>query len=238
MTMNQLQAKTRAELLATQLENQIANGDFGPGEMIGTLDDLKQKSGYARSTVAEAARLLTDRGVAQIRPGRGGGIYVASDGDAMIRIGRTLLTVSGQPSAVSDAIAVRHALEPLIVMDATRHRDEDDIRDLRAILQELADAIPQGTAPFLELNWRLHMRISDITPNLFARNLYRGMLQYTSDRSSSAEHAEPLNDRPWLEMRYQVHRELVEAIASGDTLRANQAVSSHQHSQVHSEHYL
>lgn len=238
VTMNQMHVKTRAELLATQLEGQIANGEFGPGEMVGTLDELKQRSGYARSTVAEAIRLLSDRGVAEIRPGRGGGVYVATDSDPVVRIGRTLLTISGQPSAVADAIAVRKALEPLIVMDATRHRDEADIRELRSILQELADAIPEGTTRFLPVNWRLHLRISEITPNVFARSLYRGMLQYTSDQSSSAEHSEPSNDRPWLEMRYQIHRELVEAIASGDTHRANQAVSSHQHSQLHSESYL
>lgn len=237
--MNQLQVKTRAELLATQLEAQIANGEFGPGDMIGTLDELKQRSGYARSTVAEAIRLLTDRGAAEVRPGRGGGVYVATDGaDPVVRIGRTLLTISGQPSAVADAIAVRKALEPLIVMDATRHRDEDDIRELRSIVEELADAIPEGTASFLAVNWRLHLRICEITPNIFARSLYRGMLQYTNEQSSSAEHSEPLNDRPWLELRYQIHRELVEAIASGDTHRANQAVSSHQQSQVHAERYL
>jgi GntR family transcriptional repressor for pyruvate dehydrogenase complex len=236
--MNHLQVKTRAELLATQLEDQIAKGEFGPGEMIGTLDDLKRRSGYARSTVAEAIRLLSDRGVAEVRPGRGGGVYVAADGEPVVRIGRTLLTISGQPSAVADAIAVRKALEPLIVMDATRHRDETDIRELRSILQELADAIPEGTARFLAVNWKLHQRICDITPNEFARSLYGGMLQYTSDQSSSAEHVEPTNERPWLEMRYQIHRELVEAIASGDTLRANQAVLSHQHSQLGSERYL
>ena len=62
--MNPIQVKTRAELLATQLEARIANGEFGPGDMIGTMDELKQQSGYARSTVAEAIRLLTDRGAA------------------------------------------------------------------------------------------------------------------------------------------------------------------------------
>ena len=236
--MNPIQVKTRAELLATQLEARIANGEFGPGDMIGTMDELKQQSGYARSTVAEAIRLLTDRGAAEVRPGRGGGVYVAADGDPVVRIGRTLLTISGQPSAVADAIAVRKALEPLIVMDATRQRDDADIRELRSILQELANAIPQGTARFLALNWRLHLRISDITPNVFARHLYRGMLEYTDDQSSAAEHSEPSNDRPWLEMRYQIHRELVEAIASGDTHRAHQAVSSHQQSQLHSESHL
>lgn len=236
--MNPIQVKTRAELLAAQLEARIADGEFETGDMIGTMDELKQQSGYARSTVAEAIRLLTDRGVAEVRPGRGGGVYVAADDNPVVRIGRTLLTISSQPSAVSDAIAVRKALEPLIVMDATRHRNETDIRELRSILQELANAIPQGTASFLALNWKLHLRISDISPNVFARHLYRGMLEYTDDHSSGAEHSEPANDRPWLEMRFQIHRELVEAIASGDTLRAHQAVSSHQHNQLHPESHL
>ena len=227
--MNQLQVKTRAELLAGQVEDRIAADNLKAGDMIGTLDELKQQSGYARSTVAEAIRLLADRGVAEIRPGRGGGVYVAAEG-AVVRIGRTLLTVSDHPAAVTDAIAVRNALEPLIVMDATRHRDDADIRELRLLLGQLAAAIPSGTAAFLEINWQLHLRIADITPNEFARNLYRGMVQYTYDRASSAEHAEPSNDRPWLEMRYEIHRELVDAVISGDTHRANQAVSSHQHS--------
>jgi GntR family transcriptional repressor for pyruvate dehydrogenase complex len=113
-------------------------------------------------------------------------------------------------------------------MDATRHRDEADIRELAVLLKQLAEAIPLGTAAFLKINWQLHLRIADITPNVFARDLYRGMVQYTNDHASSVEHSEPDNDRPWLEMRYQVHRELVDAVTSGDTHRANQAVSSHQ----------
>ena len=232
---NQLQVKTRAELLAEQVQDRIAADDLKAGDMIGTLDELKQKSGYARSTVAEAIRLLADRGVAEIRPGRRGGVYVAADGAPVVRIGRTLLTISNHPAAVTDAIAVRNALEPLIVMDATRHRDEADIRELAVLLKHLAGAIPLGTAAFLAINWKLHLRIADITPNVFARNLYQGMVQYTNDHASSAEHSEPSDDRPWLEMRYQIHRELVEAITSGDTHRANQAVSSHQHSRFSAE---
>lgn len=231
MAPNQLQVGTRAEVLASQVEERIASENLKPGALIGTLDDLKQQSGYARSTVAEAIRLLSDRGVAEIRPGRGGGVYVAAGGAPMVRIGRTLLTISDHPSSVTDAIAVRDALEPLIVMDATRARDDNDIEDLRALLTELGDAIPEGTAAFLERNWHLHLRIAEITPNIFARDLYRGMMQYANDHSSAAAHAEPSNDRPWLEMRYQIHRELVEAIISGDTHRAHQAVASHQHNQ-------
>jgi GntR family transcriptional regulator, transcriptional repressor for pyruvate dehydrogenase complex len=232
---NQLQVKTRAELLAEQVQDRITADNLQAGDMIGTLDELKQKSGYARSTVAEAIRLLADRGVAEIRPGRGGGVYVAAGGAPVVRIGRTLLTISDHPTAVTDAIAVRNALEPLIVMDATRNRDEADIRELEGLLKQLAEAISLGTAAFLEINWKMHLRIADITPNMFARNLYQGMVQYTNDHASAVEHSEPSDDRPWLEMRYHVHRELIEAITSGDTHRANQAVSSHQQGRYSAE---
>lgn len=233
MTLNQTHLQTRAGLLATQIEAQIANGEFGSGEMIGTLDALKRSSGYARSTVAEAIRLLSDRGVAEIRPGRGGGVYVANHDDPVVRIGRTLLTISGQPSAVSDAMAVRNTLEPLIVMDAARHRDEHDIRELRSALRDLADAIPDGTPAFIKANWKLHLRIAEITPNVLARTLYQGILGFADDQAASAEHVEPASDRPWLELRYEIHQELIESIVSGDTHRAYQAASSHRHSQGH-----
>jgi GntR family transcriptional repressor for pyruvate dehydrogenase complex len=228
MTVSQGQLQTRAELLATRVEAQIAGGEFQPGEMIGTLESLKQSSGFARSTVAEAIRLLSDRGVVDIRPGRGGGVYASSGDDPVVRLGRTLLTISGQPGAVADAMVIRNALEPVIIVDAARHRGDDDIRDLRAALRELADAITAGTGAFVKANWRLHLRIAEITPNVLAQTLYQGMLGFAADQALSAEHVTAESDRPWLELRYQVHHELIEAIVSGDTYRANQAAAAHQ----------
>lgn len=224
------QAQTRAELLASRIEARILGDELAPGQLIGTIDELKRQSGYARSTVGEAIRLLTDRGVAEVRPGRGGGLYVTADGP-VVRIGRTLLTVTGQPTSVADAIAVRDALEPLIDMDAARHRDERDISELRALLDELAGTASQGTGTFLAANWRLHARIAEITPNETARTIYLGVLRFVEKHSSAARHDQPTSDEAWLQLRHRVHRELVEAIATGDTYRTSQAVMSHHSAQ-------
>ena len=67
----------------------------------------------ARGTVIEAVRLLQDRGVITVRPGPGGGLFVAEP-SSVVRLGRTLLTVEGDAAGVADAIAVREELEPLV----------------------------------------------------------------------------------------------------------------------------
>ncbi|WP_345390952.1 hypothetical protein [Nonomuraea salmonea] len=51
---------------------------LGPGDLIGTMDHFRDLSGYGRATISEAARLLSDRGTVEIRPGRNGGLFVAA----------------------------------------------------------------------------------------------------------------------------------------------------------------
>ena len=150
--------------------------------------------------------MTLDRGAAKVRPGRS--------------------------SAAADAIAVRNALETLIVMDAARHRDENDIRELRSALRDLAEAIPAGTSAFVKATWKLHLRVADITPNILARTLYQRTLQFTDDQAASAEHIGPACDRRWLELRYQIHHELIESIASGQTHRAGRAAALHRRSHL------
>src|SRR5258707_961352 len=114
-------AQTRAQVLASAIEKQIVEREFEPGELIGTIDSLKMRSGFARSTVAEAVRLLTDRGLAEIRPGRGGGLF-ATASTPVVRIRHTLLAVTDAPASVAEAVAVREALEVLIDGGAAPHR--------------------------------------------------------------------------------------------------------------------
>ena len=77
---NSFAGLTRANVLASEIEQQILAREFKPGELIGTIDSLRERTGFARSTVAEAIRLLADRGLAEIRPGRGGGLFATAAG--------------------------------------------------------------------------------------------------------------------------------------------------------------
>ena len=121
-----------AQQLATEIEKSIIDRQLLSGDRIATMDELREQSGYGRATIGETARLLSERGSVEVRPGRGGGLFVAPQSPA-VQIRRTLLMAPQGGSTVGDAIAVREALEELIALDAARHRTPDDIADLRGL---------------------------------------------------------------------------------------------------------
>ena len=71
--------RSRAEQLADTLLQHIRQAGLGPGDRLGTLDEIRAEVGFARTTVSEAVRLLRERGAIEIRPGRGGGLFIAAE---------------------------------------------------------------------------------------------------------------------------------------------------------------
>jgi DNA-binding FadR family transcriptional regulator len=209
--------------LAAGLDERIRTAALPAGSPLGTLDELRAETGFARATVSEAVRLLRDRGVIEIRPGRGGGLFVADRGP-VVRLRHTLLSVDEEPTAVADAIELRDHLETLIDVGAARCRSAADVRDLRGCLATMRAA--EDWDAFMHSNWALHERIALICPNAMARAVYIGTLGHLS--SSSARYAEDgAASVDYRRDRYRLHAELVEAIASGDVALVLAAVARH-----------
>lgn len=225
--MNSFAGQTRGNVLAGEIERQILDREFKPGELIGTIDSLRARSGFARSTVAEAIRLLADRGLAEIRPGRGGGLFATAAGP-MVRIRHTLLAVTDAPASVAEAVAVREALEVLIDVDAAEHRTPADISDMKKLLAKLNSAAVKGTTAFLLANWDLHERIALISPNQTASALYLSMTRFVREHAVAATYDEdPASAAAWLRLRVETHEELVTAIIGGDQTVVKMAVAKH-----------
>src|SRR3954453_23773308 len=131
-----LGVRTRAEQLAAALDERIRSGGLAAGEPVGTLESLRAESGIAYAPASAAVRLLRARGVLEIRPGRGGGLFVADRGP-VVRLRHTLLSVAEEPGTVADAIELRDHLEVLIDVGAAQHRTKRDVSDLRRLLQQM-----------------------------------------------------------------------------------------------------
>lgn len=219
--------QTRAQLLASEIEKQILDREIEPGDLIGTIDALKARTGMARATVGEAVRILTDRGLAEIRPGRSGGLYATAAGP-MVRIRHTLLAVTDSASSVVEAVAVREALEVLVDVDAAMHRTPTDIAAMKKLLGKLKTAAGRGRTEFLLANWDLHERIAEISPNQTGSALYLSMMRFVREHAVAATTDEdPASARAWLDLRLKTHEELVAAIIDGDIPRVKIAIDSH-----------
>lgn len=189
------------------------------------MEELRAQSGYGRATISETARLLAERGTVDVRPGRGGGLFVAKS-TPMVRLRRTLLTVPEGAASVSDAIAVRDALEELIALEAARHRTEEDIHDLEGCMASMRQAA-DDLEKFLQANWSLHERIAAITPNHLARAVYVGTIRCVAELAVRADQ-EASSTPDYVEQRLAVHADLVQAIVLGDEGRTRAAIAAHQ----------
>jgi GntR family transcriptional regulator, transcriptional repressor for pyruvate dehydrogenase complex len=217
---------SRAQVLAGDIERDVVDRGLAAGERIATMDELRTRTGLGRATISEAARLLSERGTVDVRPGRNGGLFVAAP-DPVVRLRHTLLAAGQDASAVANALAVRDALEELIDTDAARHRDDGDVEDLHAILERMrADATTRDA--FLKCNWELHTRIAQITPNDIARDTYLGTMSYAVGLPSRADAETATDERAYLETRFEVHADLVNAIAAADVDGTILAVGRHK----------
>jgi DNA-binding FadR family transcriptional regulator len=216
--------KSRAEAVVGYVEEAIEQRGLRPGDHIGTRADLRDETGVARATINEAIRLLQERQRIVLRPGPGGGLFVAQT-DPVVRLGRTLLTVHGEPLAVAGAIEVREQLEPLVAVHAAQHRTAKDGRELKKLITAMGKSLDDVTE-FVSLNWELHTRIAAISPNAVLRGTYIGLYEFVNQ--VSLVNPQP-RDAAYLEQRLKVHSELVAAIVTGDVAAAQRVAEAHRH---------
>lgn len=216
---------TRAQLLADEISERLDAERAQPGDRVGSLEEWRAESGFARSTVSEAVRLLVERGVIEIRPGRNGGLFAAKS-DPLVRLRHTLLSVQDDETKLADAIVVRDSLEEVISIDAARHRTRSDVADLKRLMAALRRA-DSSVQAFLAANFSLHRRIAEITPNSIASSVYSLTLEVVADAPVVGMIDSVEDMASYMEGRVQIHDELVAAIIDKDVARTRRAVHAH-----------
>lgn len=215
-----------AQRLASEIEELIGTRGLRSGDRIATMEELRAQTGYGRATIGETTRLLAERGSVEVRPGRGGGVFVA-EANPTVRMRQTLLTVPQGATTVADAIAVRDALEELIALEAAANRTDQDIRDLKVCLDVMRSA-RDDLEQFLHANWSLHERIAAITKNDLARAIYVGLMRTIAELSVKADRELASTPKDYLVQRLVVHEDLVAAITLGDEERVRAAIAAHR----------
>src|SRR5690606_38933777 len=81
---------SKAEWVAATIERHIREERLAPGTLVGTREQLKAALDVAPSTIEEAIRLLTARGLVSTRTGPGGGVFV-TEASVMVQLGRTIM---------------------------------------------------------------------------------------------------------------------------------------------------
>ncbi len=221
-----IKAVATYELVANQIQRAVHLGLLVPGDRLPAERALAQQLGVARMTVREAIRILAHEGRITVRRGAHGGMWIRQQD---VTKGELMQLAADTDRAIGDVYEFRQLIEGASARLAAEHARTRDIQRLRSLSASMAKCLAAhlkhpdilaNVSKFLALDSQFHTEIARICGNQFIiesveRGLAARYVPFGAVLRTLTPHA---NDG---------HDDLVEAIASGDSARAEKVMHEH-----------
>lgn len=204
---------TADNLLSYIRKNQFKIGDRLPNEAT-----LAQTFDVSRSTLREAVRMLVSRNILEVR--QGSGTYISpKQGITDDPLGFSL--VDDVLKLTDDLFELRHILEPKIAAKAAMNATDEDIKVIKKLCREIEKAVDDPGTTHFELDIKFHSMIARASNNIAMTHIVpvinKSIWLYNDHYTSKVSK----------ENMIILHREIVDAIAQGDAIAAEEAMSYH-----------
>lgn len=214
------------ELVLDRIEEQIASGRLRVGDRLPGERDLASALGVSRVAVREAIRVLQAMGLITQATGSGreaGTILTAAPADALTRLIRMHVLVASLESA--DLVRARITLERESAALAARHATDEDRAGLAGSLAAMEDATV-SPEDFNDADTAFHVGIARASGNTLVAELTTALRN--AMRSTLLQRLQAHEDFRSVAARLsREHRQIYDALASGEGQRAADLVAAH-----------
>jgi len=209
----------KAEIVADQIEQTIVGQRWEPGDLFGSEVELIARYGVSRAIFREAVRLLEHHGLAEMRRGLHGGLFIVQpDPKPVAKAMAVYLDFEKvEPRQLDDA---RLAIEVFCVERVAARISEDDVAEVRAFLAAEAAQFASARTPSLH---EFHVLLARLTANP-ALHLFVQTLTDLTHRQQ-----QPVLDRNRLSLDdvHAAHVKIAEAIIARDGALARHRMMTH-----------
>ena len=199
-----LQSHSLASAAQQAIEQAILSGEYPQGAKLNEAA-LAEKLGVSRGPIREAFRMLDEAGLVRTEKNRGVFVRDISVMDA------------------TEIFDLRAAMEEWVGRQLARHITQTQLQELNTLLQAMTQAVSdQRVDDYHQLNLQFHDRLVEMTGNRRLRALYRKLIKELSlfrRLNLAGAGALPLSG--------QGHRQIVDAIHSGDAAAAGRVMAEH-----------
>ncbi len=205
-----------SDTVAQALQEDILR--LATGDRLPTEAELVERFDVSRTVIREATRLLVQRGLVSVSPGRGMTV-AAVDGSVIAEQYGFLLRVGG--GSFEQIMELRLVLEVEMAALAAARRTQDQLVELTQLNERLQAADP-SSREFLDADLAFHEKIAEASGNPFFLLMMRPVNTFLADTySTGAGYPSEAGHT------VQEHHEIAYAIEAGDPARARFAAENH-----------
>ena len=199
--------------VVTKLQQQIASGKLKSGEKLPSEPELMLQFGVGRSSIREAIRILSNKGLLRVKQGVGTFVDV-QNGTPVHWYDRL------QTSTAKDLNEVRQLLELKIAEKAAINRTQKDIAILTELLKKRLDAAQNNQADeCIEADIQFHIAIADAAKNDILADLYKNIAAQIKKSFRQA-----YTNTEMFVIKHAVHEQLLTSIIDKDPKKAFKCV--------------
>jgi DNA-binding FadR family transcriptional regulator len=198
-----------------KLQQQIASGKFKPGEKLPSEPVMMQQFGVGRSSIREAVRILSNKGLVRVKQGLG--TFVDVQNGTLVPWYDRL-----QSSTVKDLNEVRQLLELKIAEKAAVNRTQKDIGILTKLLKQRLHAAQNNLADeCIDADIQFHIAIADAAKNDILADLYKNIAAQIKKSFRQA-----YTDTELFFIKHSIHEDLLQSIIDKDPKKALECVTN------------
>jgi len=199
-----LQTNSLASAVQNAIEQAILSGHHAPGSKL-IEAALAEQLGVSRGPIREAFRMLDEAGLVRTEKNRGVFVRDMSLADA------------------AEIFDLRAAMEEMVGRQLAGRITPEQLHEINTLLDAMTQAVStRDPDAYHLLNLQFHDRLVELTGNRRLLGIYRKLIKELSlfrKRSLASVGALPLSE--------QGHRQIVNAIASGNADAAGRAMAEH-----------
>ncbi len=214
-----IQSSKVYEQIVEQIEKLILSGELQSGDRLPTERELAEQFQASRTAVREAMKTLAQKGLVDMRPGRG---TIVIDGTSKaMRHSLGLMMKVGQTGSSANLVEVREILEPGIAALAAMRATEEHTSAMREAVAVMDASLDDADA-YITADNNFHQALAKGTQNVLILALVDSIVNLLSEQRKQIFSVKGGPERGQIH-----HKRILEAVVRHDSEAAREAMHAH-----------
>ncbi len=209
------------EQVAEQIEKRILDGELRSGDRLPTERHLAEQFHVSRTAVREAMKILAQKGLVDMRPGRGTIVIDGANAAMQDSIDLVMKLRLGEVGGSNNLVEVREILEIEIAALAAARATENEIAAMHEAVKIMDESLDDADA-FIAADNRFHEALAQATQNTLIFILVNSIVNLLSEQRKQIFDVEGGPQRGQIH-----HKRILESVIRRDPQAARDTMRSH-----------